>query len=149
MNDAYSAAVVLLTRREHGAKELALKLTQKGYAAADIDAAIAECQRLGLQSDQRFVESFVRVRSQQGYGPERMRYELQQKQVDPALFALVLTQEPVDWAARAKQVLQKKYKSLILGSWQEQQKQKQFLLYRGFSQSTIAEVFKEMANEVM
>src|SRR3990167_1895004 len=108
MNDALTSAVASLARREHGAKELALKLTQKGYEAADIDGAIVECQRLGLQSDQRFVESFVRVRVQQGYGPESMRYELQQKQVDHDLFALVLTLEPVDWVAQAKQVLQKK-----------------------------------------
>ncbi|MCR9191517.1 MAG: recombination regulator RecX [Gammaproteobacteria bacterium] len=147
MSDAWVAAVALLARREHGAKELSMKLTQKGHDADEIAVAIAECQRLALQSDERFTESILHVRMRQGYGPDRIRAELQQKQVDGEWLKALLQAEPVDWVVQAKQVLQKKYKSLVLGTWHEQQKQKQFLLYRGFSKSTIAEVFEEMVNE--
>lgn len=144
LKKAFDAAVALLARREHGTEELMTKLTSKGHSEADILAAIAECQRLGLQSDMRFAETISRVRIRQGYGPERIRRELQQKQVDRDVITQVLTVAQVDWIACALQVLRKKYKSLVLSAYLEQQKQKQFLLYRGFSSETIAQVFAQM-----
>lgn len=69
MNKALDCAVRLLARREHGARELAEKLAQKGYNSSDIDEAIARCQSLGLQSDVRFAESRCRLRIRQGCGP--------------------------------------------------------------------------------
>ena len=136
------AAIVLLTRREHGAAELADKLMKKGYAAAEIQSAIAACQNLGLQSDQRFVDMLLRVRIRQGYGPERIRREIQLKKVDRELYEQALQAESVDWVDCAKQVLRKKYKSTEQQSWHMQQKQKQFLLYRGFPPHIITRLFK-------
>lgn len=141
MSKVYVDAVALLARREHGSDELVTKLVNKGHSETDILAVLAECQRLGLQSDLRFVSSIHRVRIRQGYGPERIRRELQQKKVDRELIQQVMSTEQPDWVSCGLQVLQKKYKSLILGSYAEQQKQKQFLLYRGFTGETIAQVF--------
>lgn len=143
MTKVFTAAVALLARREHGFEELAHKLAQKGYTSADILTALAECQRLGLQSDRRFVETLLRARIRQGYGPERVRNELRQKQVDRALLEDVLAADPVDWTAHALHVLHKKYKSLGHETFAEQQKQKQFLLYRGFANHTIAQAFEQ------
>lgn len=147
LKSAFDAAIIMLTRREHGAEELRNKLIQKGHGEASILAAIAECQRLGLQSDVRFAETISRVRIRQGYGPDRIRRELQQKQVDRDLIAQTLAAEPVDWIACAVEVYRKKYKSPVLSSYLEQQKQKQFLLYRGFSSETIAQVFAQMLED--
>lgn len=147
MTEVFNAAVAYLARREHGAEELADKLLKKGYASADVHSAIVKCQSLDLQSDQRFVAMLVRVRVQQGYGPERIRRDIQQKKVDRIYYEQALLEEPVDWKGRAQQVLRKKYKSCQETSWPMQQKQKQFLLYRGFSMQTIAQVFEQEITE--
>lgn len=131
----------LLARREHGAHELANKLAQKGYAGDAIQDALEKCQRLELQSDSRFVENVCRARIRQGYGPLRIRQELQQMQVEGALIEAVLQQEQDNWLDYAIGVWKKKYKEQVELSYIAIQKQKQFLLYRGFSTDTIAMVF--------
>jgi regulatory protein len=142
MTEVFNAAVALLAWREHGAIELADKLVKKGHSAEEVQTAIAACQSLDLQSDRRFVDMLLRVRIGQGYGPERIRSEIQQKKVDCALYEQALEEEPVDWLGCAQRVLDKKYKSCAQLSWQIQQKQKNFLLYRGFSPQIIAQLFK-------
>src|SRR5258708_2325254 len=90
MNEVLTSALRLLTRREHGAIELSTKLAQKGYKALAIEAALAECQRLNLQSDHRFTEAFCRHRLNQGYGPVKIRNDLRIRQIDRALIEAIL-----------------------------------------------------------
>lgn len=132
----------LLARREHGAHELANKLAQKEYPELEIQEALLKCQRLGLQSDSRFVDNVCRARIRQGYGPIRMRQELQSLQIDRDLIESVLQKEQDNWLMYAIEVRKKKYKDQSELSYAGLQKQKQFLLYRGFSTDTIAMVFK-------
>ncbi|HVT62573.1 MAG TPA: recombination regulator RecX [Legionellaceae bacterium] len=144
MTNVLAAAVAILARREHSAGELTQKLMQKGFDPAAISHAITTCQQQGLQSDIRFVEMILHARIRQGYGLERIRYELRQKQVDPGILDQLLASEPIDWVAQAHQVLHKKYKSLQVDNFQQRQKQKQFLLYRGFANSIISQVFEQI-----
>lgn len=144
MSKAFSGAVRLLSRREHGAHELCQKLLQKGHLECDIEVALEECQRLGLQSDDRFVENVCRARVRQGYGPIRIRQELKQLQIDSELIERVLPQAQDQWLSYAVEAWQKKYKKQGECSYTDIQKQKQFLLYRGFSNETIHRLFKEM-----
>lgn len=131
----------LLARREHGAHELANKLATKGFLTIAIQDALQECQRLGLQSDSRFVENVCRTRIRQGYGPIRIRQELQNLRVDDELIHAALQQEQDNWLGYAIGVWKKKYKEQVDVSYMALQKQKQFLLYRGFSTDTINMVF--------
>ncbi len=147
MSKAFKAALALLARREHGAAELTEKLLRKGHIAADVHAAVLACQNAALQSDLRFVEMLLRARIRQGYGPERIRREIQQKNLEPDLFEHALAIEAVDWTECAKHVLAKKYKAGCEQSWQMEQKQKQFLVYKGFSMHTIAQVFAQLEEE--
>ena len=141
-NKAFDCAVRLLSRREHGAHELSAKLQQKGYDEAQIKEALTKCQDLSLQSDVRFVESFCRAQMQKGYGPIRIRQALQALKVDSELVLSTLQQEDSHWQALAFAVWKKKFKVSSDGSFAAVQKQKQFLLYRGFSVDTIAAVFR-------
>lgn len=141
---AFAGALRLLVRREHGTHELVNKLLKKGYPAPEIHEAIAECQRLGLQSDQRFVENVTRARIRQGYGPIRIRQELQALQIDRELVDHTLSQEQENWLGYAIEVWKKKYKDRSEPSFSAIQKQKQFLLYRGFSTDTISMLFNEL-----
>lgn len=146
MTKAFVSAVRLLARREHGAHELAQKLAKKEHSAADIQDAIAECQRLLLQSDHRFVDSMCRMRIRQGYGPARIRQDLQNVRIDRDLVEEILGKEHDNWVGYAHDVWLKKYKNHDDHSFAAVQKQKQFLLYRGFSMDTISMVFREMAS---
>lgn len=137
----------MLARREHGAKELMQKLALKGYATDEIHEALAECQRLDLQSDTRFAETLCRGRIRQGYGPERIRQELKSKYIDRELIEAILAVEDDNWLACAMNAWRKKYKQHGDSSYLETQKQKQFLLLRGFSMHTIAMVFECITHE--
>ena len=104
------------------------------------DLVQTEVDRLAgenLQSDQRFVESFINGRKQQGKGPLRIRQELQQKQVDAELVADYLQVQEGEWYALAASVYRKKYGSKPVGSYQEKAKRSRFMAYRGFSSSHI------------
>lgn len=141
-SNAFDCAVRLLSRREHGAHELSTKLQQKGYEEAQVIDALKKCQHLSLQSDVRFVESFCRAQMQKGYGPIRIRKALQALKVDSELILSTLQQEDAHWQTLAFAVWKKKFKTSGDGSFAAVQKQKQFLLYRGFSADTIAAVFR-------
>ncbi len=143
MSKTYESAVRLLARREHGAYELAQKLSQKGHPQGAIAEALLKCQDLGLQSDVRFVELVCQSRIRQGYGPIRIRQELQSKQIAGDLIEQGLEQQAC-WLRQAQDVYQKKYKACNDVSFQMIQKQKQFLLYRGFPMDIINQVFRDM-----
>jgi regulatory protein len=141
MTKAFDCAVRLLARREHGMRELLDKLVHKGYSLADSDEAVAECQRLGYQSDERYVELICSSRLRQGYGPVRITQELQSKRIDRDLITQVLSQQEGQWVEYGYQVWQKKFKNTGSTGYAEMQQQQRFLLYRGFSADTIAKIF--------
>lgn len=144
MTKAFDSAIGLLSRREHGAIELCDKLQRKGFCQTEAQAAVDECQRLGLQSDTRFVESYSRSRIRQGYGPLHISQALKSKGIANDLIELGLQQEQENWLHHAMEVWQKKCRGQCDLSFIELQKQQRFLLYRGFSPDIIAAVVKEM-----
>lgn len=138
------SAMRLLARREHGARELSLKLRQKGFEAPEITEALDECQRLGLQSDSRFAESLCRCRKNQGYGPVKIINELRSKYLDNAVIESVLGQHEKDWLLQAEKLLQKKFKAVKPSTLKELQKQQRFMLYRGFPMDMVKQLFQSV-----
>ena len=80
----------MLARREHSGAELRVKLAAKGFPADIINDALSDLYRSGWLSDERFVEAFLRVRSERGYGPVRIRAELKERGIDDELIAMHL-----------------------------------------------------------
>lgn len=144
MSKAYVSAVAMLARREHGAQELLQKLANKGYGESERYEALAECQRLGLQSDDRFAENVCSSLARLGYGPIRIRQRLQQKHIAEEIIEQAMTALQDQWVSYAHAVWYKKYKHNNDNTYIARQKQKQFLLYRGFSVDIIATVFSEL-----
>ncbi|MDR3502052.1 MAG: recombination regulator RecX [Legionella sp.] len=144
MTKAFDCAVRLLSRREHGAIELYEKVRQKGFCSSEAQEAVDTCQQMDLQNDHRFVEVYSRSRIRQGYGPLKIRQELNSKGIDKDIIQDVLQQEEDHWLAYALEVWQKKSKGQEAMSFNEMQKQQRFLLYRGFSMDIIAQVTKEL-----
>lgn len=142
MSKAFDCAIRLLSRREHGADELLVKLHQKGFDADEATAALAESQRLGYQDDARFAESLCRARINQGYGPLKIKQELQAKRLDKSLIQEVLAQQKDHWAEHARRAWQKKFRSSDKPDYPEMQKQQRFLAYRGFPMDIISSLFR-------
>ncbi|HAT1594901.1 TPA: recombination regulator RecX [Legionella pneumophila] len=149
MTKAFDSALRLLSRREHSAMELCDKLKQKGFNLNDVQNALHECQRLGYQSDERYVESYIRARIHQGYGPLKIIQELKNKGVDPELIQSVLQEERDHWVDYALRAWEKKFKRQDDFSYSEMQKQQRFLLYRGFDRDVISKVFKEVKSSYL
>ncbi len=132
--DVRDQAIRLLARREHAARELRFKLTQRGAAEALADAVIAELAREGLQSDARYAESWVRHRVEQGYGPVRIRAELRERGVADELAgpALADAERTIDWGEQAYRAWARRF-SVPPEDMKERARQKRYLERRGFA----------------
>lgn len=131
--DIRLAAMNLLARREHSLGELRRKLSGR---FDDSDAVKEQLLRLaseGLQSDERFAESFVRQRVSRGQGPLRIDRDLQQRSVAPATICAALAAAQVNWCDLAATVLQKRFGPGAATDAREVARRVRFLQYRGFS----------------
>jgi len=131
-NAARKKAMDLLARREQTRGELLAKLRTAGFDADVASEVIATLQDEGLQSDTRFVESFVQSRVRQGKGPVRIRAELSQKGVADGLVDAAIDAADVDWRALARDVRQRKFGGDRPANFRDKARQMRFLQYRGF-----------------
>lgn len=136
------AAMNLLARREHSASELRQKLAQrfKEYPG-QVRQIINDLADNGLQSDERFTESFINHRAGKGYGAGRILRELEQKGIDESLAGRLLTQADINWLDILQKQYEKKYRAVPPQSPEEKAQYIRFFLYRGFSHSQIKELF--------
>jgi regulatory protein len=129
------AAMNLLARREQSFYELIQKLTQK---FPDFDKqkiilpALEKLREEKLQSDERFVESYVRFRRNKGFGPLKIAMELGQKRVKDNLIQNEIYKNEIDWVGHCREVLGRKYPEGFGATINERQKLHRFLSQRGF-----------------
>ena len=142
LSNVLAGAMRLLAAREHSQFELRRKLGQKGHEAQDIEQALEQLADQSLQSDERFVESFVNSYRERGKGPKRIRLELQQHQLSVELIDTYLDERDEVWKASAVQVKQKKFGDDAATDYPQQMKQAKFLEYRGFTHEQISYVLK-------
>ena len=87
---AYNCAVSYLSRRDHSAKELIMKLRRKGYEESAALAVEKLCNE-GYVDDERFARMYVReLINIKKYGRRRIEQELYRKGVDREIISLVL-----------------------------------------------------------
>jgi len=134
---AYEKALGLLARREHSARELKAKLSQRGFAADENAAALERLQSKDFQNDARFGEMLVRSRLEGGYGPRWIVAELRTHGIgEDKATALIAAAEP-DWAALVRRQLRRRYGGKPAATLAERSKRAAFLLRRGFDASTV------------
>ena len=137
-----SDALDLLARREHSKFELQHKLGVKGFVFADIAGVIQELINQNLQSDLRFVESYIKMRCQRGFGPLRIKSELQQRGIDRELSKKFLDESNPNWFKLAIDQRCKKFGKKIPDDLSAQAKQMRYLYYKGFATDQIRTMFK-------
>lgn len=126
-------AIQLLARREQSQRELKRKLMAKGVAADAAKTTIDDLALGRLQSDPRFAGMMVRKRSQDGYGPLRIRLELRSHGISDEQIETALAAESVDWKALAERLYQRKFADQPAGSFKDRAKRASWLAQRGFS----------------
>lgn len=138
-------ALRLLSMREHSRLELARKLAALG-TPEEIDATLNRMVELGLLSDARFAEAWVRSKARR-FGTMRLRHDLARRGIDPELIAHALASECADdEIERARAVWQSKF-GRPADDRREWAKQARFLQGRGFSTSVISKLLKENPDE--
>jgi len=141
-SEAYASAVGLLARREHSARELAVKLAAKGGDPETVATVIVRLIDERLQSDARYTEAYLRQRSEKGYGPMRIRAELRERGIDDGLIAQEFRRAEaageVDWFEVAAVAHAKKYGGRGIEDMKDRAKRTRFLQYRGFGHEQIA-----------
>jgi regulatory protein len=127
----------LLARREHSIKELQNKLLARDYAQNEIHKALQILTQEGLQSDERFMESFIHARMGRGSGPTKIKAELRLRGVSDTLVEVCLDERNKTWYQVAEEVRKKKFGSSKPTDFKEKAKQSRFLQYRGFTSDQI------------
>ena len=139
--EARKKAMDFLARREYGQTELVVKLADKGFDREVAADAVAKLTKEGLQSDERFSESFVQSRINQGKGPVRIRLDLGQKGIGDSVIEIALEAADADWRALAREQRVKKFGPDLPRDFKEKARQMRFLQYRGFEQDHIQSAF--------
>lgn len=130
----------LLSHREHTRAELRRKLLARAWSADDIDDALQRLAEQGMQSDERFTEQYVRLRTEKGYGPARISAELRERGVNGALVDAWLQAGDSQWRDRMEQLVLKKYgQPPAKDNQREIARCGRFLAQRGFPSRLIRE----------
>ncbi|MCP3908778.1 MAG: regulatory protein RecX [Oceanicoccus sp.] len=153
--DIRRAAMNFLARREHAFQELVDKLSTKFLRYADygytfekdsllelIVEQIFALKNENLQSDERYVESFINGRKSAGKGPVRIRRELEQKQVSSFLINTYLEAVNDQWGSLATEAYLKKFGDSESKDFKEKAKRTRFLVYRGFPHDLVRSIVR-------
>ncbi|MGB6976084.1 MAG: regulatory protein RecX [Gammaproteobacteria bacterium] len=131
-----------MARREHSQQELSNKLQIRGYDTSAIAWLLSELKALDMQSDCRYAEAYVHMRTQKGFGPLRIQAELQQRGVAAEIIYTVIAQDDEFWLAQVQKIRQKKFGTTIPSDFRAQARQMRFLQTRGFSGEQIKQVLR-------
>lgn len=146
-SELLAKGVRLLSMREHSVKELTDKLkakpVKKNHAPAklvDVDlvyAVIEELVESLYLSDERFTESYVRSRSNRGFGPVKIRTELNAKGISNILVEEHLKLNAAHWFDHAQAQYHKKYGDSPVSDYNTWSKRARFMQSRGFTMEHI------------
>jgi len=134
-------AVGLLARREHSRAELLQKLMARGFDITAVESLLDRLAAQRLQSDARFAEIYVRMRSGRGYGPQRIRAELRERGVAAELIDHELETLAGADVGRIDDIWRRKFAGQLPQDFRERARQMRFLQQRGFSPADIHALF--------
>lgn len=136
-----NTALDILARREHTRLELTRKLKAKDFFDGEIEELLEVLIHESLQSDERYTESYVNMRRRRGYGPLKIKLELQQRGISSELVDAYVEFNDEVWFDTACQAYEKKFAAKVLDSANERAKRMRFLQSRGFTGDIIQKTF--------
>jgi regulatory protein len=142
---ARQLAIGWLARREHSRAEVIAKLARRGCAAEIAGRITGELAAAGYLSDERLAEAVARGRRRRGYGPLRIRKDLEQKGLANETIAHWADAGTEDWLAELDRVRRKKFGDDVPRNFSERAKQARFLQQRGFTFDQIQQALNSRA----
>ncbi|MFL0811471.1 MAG: recombination regulator RecX [Agarilytica sp.] len=139
-----NAALSLLARREHSQQELRMKLARKFQDSSRVEEQISQLADSDMQSEERFVEVFIRAKRNAGKGPKFIQQELRNRGVSEFLIASYIYENDEEWHLLASDVYLKKFGGVPVEDAHDKAKRIRFMVSRGFSPDS---VFRIMAEE--
>lgn len=133
----------LLSRREHSRAELTRKLSPYAENSIELSRLLDEFTQQGWQSDERFAEQYIHMRSTK-YGMQRIAQELRQRGIADTIIhkANIQTGETESAAYTVAYSQWTKKFGTQPTTQQERAKQIRFLISRGFNQQIIQRILK-------
>ena len=126
------AALKLLNRRDHGARELAERLVARGFQRTAAEEAVAGLRTERLVDDARFAEHFVAYHANRGRGPVGIAHRLREAGVPAETIAAAVDAGDAGWRRRAAEIRRKRFGAKLPATWAEKGRQARFLTQRGF-----------------
>ena len=149
-------AMRILAMRDHSEQEFRRKLTapvmgKNGPEALEatpeeIELVVTWCLEQHFLDDARFVHQFIASRARKGYGPARIRQELNQKGIAREVSENALRECEIDWGENARACALRKYGDPLPTDFASKVKLQRFLLYRGFLQEDIQEIWRNFTD---
>ncbi|MFT5594722.1 MAG: regulatory protein [Oceanicoccus sp.] len=142
--------IELLARREFSYGELEQKLLPLAQNETLLYTVLDWMVEMGLQSDTRFTEMFIRSKAISGYGPVRIRMELKQKFISADLIDLGFDEieDEINWSEEVDRLIDKKAKNLDLSDMKSKNKVMSFLQRRGFKLDQIYAGFDRLTSDI-
>ncbi len=128
----------LLAAREHSRAELTRKLASRGFDDDLLARVLDELARQGLQSDERYVESYVNERIRKGFGPLRIEAELRERGVDEDLIRRYLDIDDRTWRELMSAAHDRKFGPGPAEGRSDIARRARFLEYRGFTSAQVS-----------
>ena len=94
------------------------------------------CSRDWL-SDRRFAEQYVAARRKRGYGPLRIRGELEERGVEGAIRSACVDERDPAWREEARRALGRRFRATEALDPEERNKRARFLARRGYDSDQI------------
>src|SRR6056300_496899 len=145
-NDIRVSAMNMLARREHSRSELFNKLIRRFPDSQKVEQELDRLQADGLQSDQRFVQSFIAGRISRNQGPLKIRQELLRFDLNETLVSAAFEKADTDWRELAIDAARRKFAGKSLKLPKERDRARQFLYRRGFDSETCVRAIEQVAS---
>lgn len=138
-------ALALLVRREHSRRELERKLLARGIERDTARTAVDQMAEAGWQDDGRFAALLARSRAVAGYGPLRIRVELESHGLDAEViddaFRELAEAGDDGWLEQACDQVRRRFPvppdEDTQAMWKRRRKAADFLVRRGFDMDTV------------
>ncbi|MGB7800805.1 regulatory protein RecX [Buttiauxella sp.] len=151
-------ATRVLAMRDHSEQELRRKLVaqptfpgkprveEDPFTPEDIEKVIAWCYEHNWLDDAQFASRFITSRARKGYGPQRIRQELQSKGIKRETGEAAMFNCEIDWQEMAREIAERKFGEHLPTEWKERAKVQRFLQYRGFFMEDIQGIYRNFSD---
>jgi regulatory protein len=129
----------LLSQREYSRAELQRKFSGKVDDEV-LSAVLMDLQAGGLQSDERFVECFIRARKRRGQGPLKISFDLKRHGIDRGLVDDWIDPDDESWLKLAQETRCRRFGEAAPSDLRDASRQARFLAGKGYTPRQISQV---------